>query len=87
MGAIDHGVFGPFVARDTWHTFHPLDEKVFFQCLHKVVAASDFSPEAMGEYIRETRQIAEDSPFVQDVATLVSKAWTVRDYLEATNAL
>jgi len=83
MSNINYNVFDPFVARDTWHTFHPLDERMFFQCLHKVVHDAEFSPEKMGEYIREARKIGDDSPFVQDVATLVSKAWTVKDYLEA----
>jgi hypothetical protein len=84
---MNYNVFDPFLARDTWHTFHPLDEKVFFQCLHKVVHDPEFSPEAMGDYIRNARRIDEESPFAEDVRTLVSKAWTVRSYLEAAGKL
>jgi hypothetical protein len=42
---MNYNVFDPFLSRDTWHTFHPLDERMFFQCLHKVVRDPDFSPE------------------------------------------
>lgn len=48
--------FDKFLARNTWHTMHPIDEKVFFLCLSTVVMDSKFSPEAMGEYmLQKTR--------------------------------
>jgi hypothetical protein len=80
---MDYGVFDPFLARETWHTSHPLDDKAFYRCLFEVVDLPDFSPETMGEYMRSTKEISDDHPFVEDVRRLVRKAWTIRDYLAA----
>ena len=84
---VDYSVFDPFIQRDTWHTFHPIDEKAFHQCLDKVVRDQTFSSEAMGEYFRRQRHIDSGSPFADDVDKLVSKAWTVRDHLQANGQL
>jgi len=77
-------VFDPFLARDTWHTMHPSDEKIFYQCLHKVVELSDFAAEAMGDYFKEMKNInSPNHPMAEAVKRYVSKAWAVREYLAA----
>jgi hypothetical protein len=80
---MNYDVFDPFLARETWHTSHLLDDKAFYCCLYDVVDLPDFSPETMGKYMRSAKKIADDHPFVEDVRRLVSKAWTVRDFLAA----
>ena len=79
---MNYDVFDPFLARDTWHTSHPLDERAFYRCLQKVVEHPDFSPESMGKYIESAKKrTLEEYYLTQCVQGLVSKAWTVRDYL------
>jgi hypothetical protein len=80
----DYSVFDPFLGVETWHTTHPLDDKRFFICLHKVVEDPDFNAETMGEYMRSEKGV--DSPehhYAQRIDNLVSKAWAVREYLDA----
>jgi hypothetical protein len=79
---MNYNVFDPFLARDTWYTSHLLDEIAFYQCLQKVAERPAFSPESMGEYIASAKKgTLEEDYLAQCVQGLVSKAWTVRDYL------
>jgi hypothetical protein len=48
-----YNVFDSFLSGSTWHTRHPTDEKEFFIGLHKVIRDEKFSPEAMGDYMRD----------------------------------
>lgn len=81
--------FDKFLARDTWHTSHPLDEQVFYRCLHEVIGDEEFSPDEMGDYIREQKGIERDAdnPLDEAIDRWVSNAWAVRDYLSATKNL
>jgi hypothetical protein len=84
-------VFDGFLAMDTWHTRHALDERRFFEALSSVVKDSNFDPEKMGEYFRQkTRSTihANDNkhPFEHAIAHYVAAAWAVKDYLAATHA-
>lgn len=45
-------VFDSFCKIPTWNTSHPLDVDRFRAALAEVVHEPDFSPEAMGDYIR-----------------------------------
>jgi hypothetical protein len=45
-------VFDSFCKMPTWDTSHPLDVDRFRAALAEVIHHTDFSPEAMGEYIR-----------------------------------
>lgn len=79
---MNYVAFDPFLSRETWHTSHPLDDKVFFQCLHKVIDQPDFSPESMGDYIRAAKGVdSYEHHFAQRVRDLVGKAWAVHEYL------
>jgi hypothetical protein len=81
---MNYNVFDPFLACQTWHTSHPLDEQRFFKCLSKVVDHPDFNPESMGDYIRGKQNIDTDEHhFTEAVHDLVRKAWAVYDYLKA----
>jgi hypothetical protein len=79
---MNYNTFDPFLSRDTWHTSHPRDDKGFFQCLRQVVDLPDFSPEAMGDYIRTAKGVdSYDHHFAGRIRDLVGKAWAVRKYL------
>jgi hypothetical protein len=52
---VNYDVFDSFLARATWHTSHPNDERAFYRCLREVVARPDFSPDSMGEYMRNKK--------------------------------
>lgn len=81
---MNYNAFDPFLARDTWHTTHALDDGVFYRCLHTVVELPDFSPEEMGNHIRTAKGIdSEDHHFAKRVDDLVGNAWAVREYLRA----
>jgi hypothetical protein len=85
MTAADYSVFDKFLAVETWHTSHPLDDKRFFLCLHEIVDLSDFSAQAMGEHMRAAKGVdSHEHHYAQRIDDLVSKAYAVRDYLEAT---
>jgi hypothetical protein len=85
---MNYAVFDPFLARDTWYTRHPTDEQVFFQCLDKVVRRPDFSAEAMGDHFKDAKDVTSDGhQFDEAIKSYVSRAWAVRQYLEATGAL
>ncbi len=84
---IDYSVFDTFCKVPTWHTSHPMDQKRFHSALKQVVRESSFSPEMMGDYIRQNHaepmwpKESEELQLV--ISDLVSKAWAVKDYLEA----
>jgi hypothetical protein len=81
---MDHRVFDTFLSVDTWHTTHPLDDRRFFWALSEVVEDPDFNPEAMGDHFRKVKAVTSDQhPFASRIDSLVSKAWAVREYLEA----
>jgi hypothetical protein len=53
--------------------------------LHKIVDLPDFSAEAMGEHMRASKGVdSHEHHYAQRISDLVSKAWTVREYLGAT---
>jgi hypothetical protein len=81
--------FDKFLARDTWHTRDANDEKLFFLALSSVVKDSKFSPEGMGDYMRQKTRPSpnvEDHPFEHAIAHYVAAAWAVKGYLAATGA-
>lgn len=47
-----YDVFDSFCKIPTWDTSHPLDVDRFRAALSEVIHHPDFSPEAMGDYIR-----------------------------------
>jgi hypothetical protein len=84
MSNVDYTVFDRFLRVDTWQSSHPLDDKRFFLCLHKVVEDPDFSAEAMGDYMRGAKGVDSYEHYLaQRIRDLVGKAWAVRDYLQA----
>jgi hypothetical protein len=85
---MNYDVFDSFLSVDTWYTSHWLDDRGFFVCLSKIVQKPDFDPESMGEYMRAVKDIdSHEHHFALRVRDLVSKAWAVRQYLEASGAL
>ncbi|MCH4151418.1 MAG: hypothetical protein LKF30_05655 [Sphingobium sp.] len=48
-----YSVFDQFCRRPTWDTFHPSDLKKFKAALEFAAQHPKFSPEEMGEYIRQ----------------------------------
>jgi hypothetical protein len=84
---MNYSVFDPFLNRDTWHTHHPIDGQIFYGCLDQVVREPDFSAEAMGDYFRSAKQLDRAHPLNQAVDSYVTRAWAVRNYLEATGQL
>lgn len=80
--------FDNFLAMDTWHTRHPLDEKRFFIALNKVVTEPKFNADELGRYMREKKNVARDdekNTFNADIDHYVAAAWAVREYLKANN--
>jgi hypothetical protein len=78
--------FDRFLAVGTWHTNHDADGRRFYQVLSAVVRDPTFSPDQMGEYMRQktgAKFSRQDHPFEHDISRLVSNAWAVRDYLQA----
>ncbi|MCJ9721131.1 hypothetical protein MOV66_04480 [Agrobacterium sp. SHOUNA12C] len=72
-------VFDPFLARDTWHTSHALDDKVFYICLEKVVTAPGFNPDQMREqFITKRGDIFRDR-----IDNLTMVAWGIKEYQQA----
>jgi hypothetical protein len=83
---MNYNEFDPFLRVDTWHTGHHYDEQRFYRCLAQVVEDPGFSPESMGNYMREAKKIAPDDhdhPFAMTIRELVTKAWAVREFLQA----
>jgi hypothetical protein len=76
--------FDSFLAVGTWHTNHDADGRRFYEALSRVVRDPKFSPDRMGEYVRQKTGTKKDHPFEDDISRLVSNAWAVRDYLQAT---
>jgi hypothetical protein len=80
-------VFDSFLAKDTWHTPHPLDRRRFFQALHEVVTDPKFNPDAMANYMRHKKGVDHDDvdhPLFGAIRRCAADAWAVKDYLEAT---
>jgi len=71
-----------------WHTNHPNDDERFYLRLNKALQMPDFSPDEMGEHFRQRLQRHTNEPnecLLNRIAELVSKAWTIKEYLKATN--
>jgi hypothetical protein len=86
---VNYDVFDLFLTRATWHTSHPNDERAFYRCLREVVARPDFSPDSMGEYMRNEKGLKSgdyDHPFADHIRDLVGKAWAIREYLATDGA-
>ncbi|WP_428428244.1 hypothetical protein [Pararhizobium sp.] len=75
--------FDPFLNVDTWHTSHPTDDRRFYIALATVVKNPGFSPDEMGEYMRNSKGITFDTR----IENLVHSAWAVREYLQATGVI
>ncbi len=84
-------VFDGFLTTDTWYKDHPNDNERFYSALDKVVRNPDFSAENLGNYIRAKKNILRDNEdhreFSSAADKLVSNAWAVREYLQATGQL
>jgi hypothetical protein len=75
-----YSVFDDFLGRETWSSLHTLDLRVFNEALGTVVDDPEFSPEAMGDYMRK----AKNPNYHHAIATLVNNAWAVKEFLAAT---
>ena len=71
---------------DTWHTAHALDDRRFYEALAKIVRDPKFSPEAMGEYMRERKGVDRDNPSHSDFNSVidrrVTEAWAIMEFLK-----
>jgi hypothetical protein len=79
-------VFDTFLAMDTWHTSHPLDDDRFYKALHRIVRDDEFNPDEMGRYLfmkTGVQRDNEEDSRVNSIGRRVSQAWSVKDYLEA----
>lgn len=74
-------VFDSFLLHDTWSSDHVLDNARFFRAPSTVVRDQDFNPDKMGEYFEEKHPEGYDNA----ISKLRSKAWAVREYLQATS--
>lgn len=78
--------FEKLVQGGTWHTGKPSDEKRFNLALARVVDRADFSPDVMGERMLTAIEARSGlrANYAYIVRDLVSRAWAVRDFLQAT---
>lgn len=77
-------VLDSFLNVETWHTFHPTDERRFYLALKKIVREESFNADDMGAYVRATKGVSDGDdthPFAQTIDDLTQRAWAVRDYL------
>lgn len=74
-----YAAFDRFLAVETWHTTHALDDQRFYKVLGEVVTSKGFNPDDMGNYFREQKGNA----FAADIDRRVAQAWSVFDYLVA----
>lgn len=75
-----YSVFDAFLDRETWSTLHAMDLKEFNKALSDVVDDPTFSPEAMGDHMRQRK----NPNYHHAIETLVSNAWAVKEFLDAT---
>lgn len=76
--------FDFFLNIDTWHTRHPSDENRFFVCLNKVVRHEEFSPDEMGEYMRQkTGRTDRRDPLAGQIDKYVALARTIKQFVDA----
>jgi hypothetical protein len=88
MSVVDYAVFEPFLDVETWHSSHPMDDRRFFLALYAVVKRAEFSPQAMGDYFRQRKgEHSDEHHLSRRIDDLVSKAWAVRDFIDATRDL
>lgn len=91
IGGFMYQVFDGFLTTDTWYKDHPNDNERFYSALDKVVRNPDFGAENLGNYIRAKKNILRDNEDHRDFSSatdkLVSNAWAVREYLQATGQL
>ena len=75
-----YSVFDELLDRSTWSTLHEDDLEQFYRLLAKVVDQRDFSPEAMGDYMKRHK----NPNFHDAIDRLVANAWAVCDFLRVT---
>lgn len=81
----DYSVFDSFCKIPTWDTPHALDEQRFYLALKQVIDDSTFSPEEMGDYIRQNHaspiwpKSSENLEAV--IERLVANAWAVKSFM------
>jgi hypothetical protein len=84
-------VFDEFLAIETWHTCHPLDERRFFRALHQVVRNPEFSVEALRRYMLHKFELSQSYDIADyraiAIKSYTDQAQTVRDYFEFTRDL
>ena len=73
-------VFDHFLDVETWTSGHDFDLARFYRALSKVVGEDGFSPDEMGRYMKGKK----NPNYHDEIDQLVTKAWAVKDYLEAT---
>ncbi|OHD05054.1 hypothetical protein [Sphingopyxis sp. RIFCSPHIGHO2_12_FULL_65_19] len=69
---------------DTWHTSHPLDDQRFYKALSKIVRDPKFSPEAMGEYIRDKKGVSRDDNgdvFNNVIDRRITEAYAIQEFV------
>jgi hypothetical protein len=77
--------FDRFLSFDTLFSGDQADEDRFYEALAIVVHKPGFSPDAMGDYFMERKQVPDGHPLWQDlVADYVAKAWAVKDFLRVS---
>jgi len=80
-----------FLNVGTWHTNHAFDEGRFFVALHRIGKDPTFNADELGAYMREKKGISRDDgakEYLNDaIDGWVSRAWAVRQYLEANHLL
>lgn len=75
-----YAAMDPFLARSTWHTFHPLDETAFYRALNTIVRDPIFSADTMGDHMKAK---VGNAAFDDQVDDYVVRGHAVRDYLTA----
>lgn len=80
---MDYTVFDRFLDVETWHTNHPLDDWRFLLALRNAIQDERFSPNDMGDYIRN--KTGNHKEYEARIDSLVEKAETILDYEQATS--
>jgi len=77
--------FDSFLDPETWHTNSGYEDERFYRALAKVVRKPGFSPDAMGEYMREKRGVDRDNEdqaaFNHTIDRRVTEGWAIYEYL------
>ncbi len=54
-----YDLMNSYIDVETWHSFHPMDSRRFYEALAQIVYADTFCPEEMGSYFTERLGLAE----------------------------